>query len=545
MCLPWQLGCQAGNIADALVGDAIENMQAAVEQAVGQAVGQVGTMWVSVETPVLSGSGSTGIDVGPAPGSAELAQVLGYLTWVGFAVAIVSLIVLGVMVARGISQGQGAGILTRGFWLAAGVLVLGGGAGIVGTVMPSQPANVAGAAAFLQSSLWFYTGVFVVLSVIIGGIRMVLTQRADAGRDVLRSLFTFLVVSAMGVTVIGLLVVVSDRFSVWLLSNALSCDVEGNAACFGENLVGLLGIATEATDVTGTGAGALVPLMAIVVGLLAVLAALVQVVLMLARGGLLVLMAGLLPTVASFTSTETGRSWFWKAVSWTGAFILYKPVAAILYATGFQLVGTEWASDDALTTTLTGLLMMVLAVVALPAMMRFVTPVVGAAVGGAGGGALAAGALAAIPSGAAAISRTRGGGSADAGAPSGAPSSAKGAPGPGGSSGTGSSGPQGPGGASSQTQPSPTSGGSGGSSGSGGSPGQGASPAPAGGASGAGGVGAGAGATGAGAGAAASKAHPALAAARVAADGAKAAGAAVKQVGENASGESGGPSGSN
>ncbi|GMA33787.1 hypothetical protein GCM10025875_37790 [Litorihabitans aurantiacus] len=523
------------------------------------------------------------MDLGQAPGAAELTQVLSYITWIGFAVATLALILLGVMVARGVSRGQGAGILNRSFWFAAGVVVLGGGAAIVGAVMPTRPQNVAGTAAFLQSSLWYFTGALVVLSVIIGGIRMVITQRADAGKDVLRSLVTFLVVSALGVTITALLITVSDRFSVWILEQALDCPAGEDAACFGENLVRVLHMAEQGAGAGGDGSGAgptLVPLMIIVLGLIALLAALVQVVLMFARAGMLVLMTGLLPTVASFTSTETGRAWFWKAIGWTGAFIAYKPVAAIIYATGFQLVGSDWATSDPLQSTLTGLLMLGLAVVALPAMMRFVTPVVGAAAGGAGGGALAAGALAALPTGAAAIARLGGGGGGSGSgggaavstqaSPQGSNGSAgqggsQGAPGPAGSTSQGAgapapggtSSPGGAGGSQNGEQGASGSGGSKGGSG-GGSAGQSGSPGGRDGASGAsqggggagaaGGSGPGAGAAGGGASGAAagaaSKAHPVVAAASVAADGAKAAGAAAKQVGKDVSGEGGGPSGS-
>lgn len=119
---------------------------------------------------------------------------------------------------------------------------------------------------------------------------------------------------------------------------------------------------------------------------------------------MLVILAGILPLSASFTNTEMGKSWFKKCIAWLVAFILYKPAAAIVYAAAFQLVGTDVFSDDGtgLLAVLTGLMLMVIALFAMPALMRFVTPMVGAMAGGAGG-ALAVGALAALPSGAAAI----------------------------------------------------------------------------------------------------------------------------------------------
>ena len=74
-------------------------------------------------------------------------------------------------------------------------------------------------------------------------------------------------------------------------------------------------------------------------------------------------------------------------LGWLVAFILYKPAAAIVYAAAFQLAGTNVFQDDGtgFIAVLTGLILMVLALFAMPALMRFVTPLVGAMSAGAGG----------------------------------------------------------------------------------------------------------------------------------------------------------------
>jgi type IV secretion system protein TrbL len=102
------------------------------------------------------------------------------------------------------------------------------------------------------------------------------------------------------------------------------------------------------------------------------------------------------------------------------AFILYKPAAAIVYATAFQLVGSDLSMDDGtgLLKIITGVVMMVLALSALPALMRFLAPMVSQAGGGghtalalagAGGGALGEMATGAV--------RRVGGGAGKAGGP--------------------------------------------------------------------------------------------------------------------------------
>ncbi|MDX6728446.1 MAG: hypothetical protein QOK49_3251 [Baekduia sp.] len=253
------------------------------------------------------------------------------------------------------------------------------------------------AVSFLQGSLWWYMGAAAVLSVIVGGARMAIERKADPGRDVLRGLLTLAVVVGAGLTVIALSVAAADGFAGWIIDGSL----EGTD--FGQNVATMIGLSSRA--------GPLGPLLVIIFGLLAILASAVQIMLMVVRGGMLVILAGVLPLAAAFTSSETGRAWFRKCVGWLIAFILYKPVAAIVYATAFRLTGSDiYASDESgLLNVLVGLVLMILALVALPALMRFVTPMVAATAGGGGRSALGSAALAALPSGAIALG-SRGGG---------------------------------------------------------------------------------------------------------------------------------------
>ena len=189
-----------------------------------------------------------------------------------------------------------------------------------------------------------------VLSVIIAGIRMAWENRADPGKDLIKSLFTLLVVAGAGVTFTQLFITASDTFSVWLLQGSLKCDVATDKACFGKNITTLL--ALGANPATGGSLGAM---LVIILGIIASLAAFVQIVLMVARSGMLVILAGILPLSAAATNTEMGKGWFRKCLGWLIAFLLYKPAAAIVYAAAFQLVGSNiFADDDALVSILTG-----------------------------------------------------------------------------------------------------------------------------------------------------------------------------------------------
>lgn len=424
--------CYMQKGVEAVVGSAVENLASAVMEAFGRCVASLGTLWVNVGTPDLTGAGgSSPVRAGePSPGSAGVTTVLGYVTWVSLVVAVVSLVGLGMVVAVRMRRGEGLAAAGRlGLVLGAAVLVSSASA-LVSGLMPSAPSAAGGATLFLQSSLWWYMGAAAIASVVVGGARMAWEQRAEPGRQVLRGLMTLVVVAGAGTTVVSLLVAAADGFSLWVLSGSLACDVGADSACFGESLTRLLALGTL------PGTAQMGALMVILLGLAAVIASVVQIMLMVARGGMLVVLAGVLPLAASLTTTEAGRTWFRRCVAWIVAFVLYKPAAAVVYAAAFQLVGTPAFSDDGtgVLEVLSGLMLMVLALFALPALLRFVTPMVGAAAGG-GGGALAVGAMAAAPTGAMAVGRLASGSGSGPGA--GGPEGASGPQGPSGGRGGG------------------------------------------------------------------------------------------------------------
>jgi type IV secretion system protein TrbL len=225
---------------------------------------------------------------------------------------------------------------------------------------------------FVNSELGYWTLALAVLSVILGGTRMIWEQRGAPLKDLLRSLLTLTLVSGLGLAVISILVIAADAFSASIIDRATD----------GKGFAHAMAILVM-TNQTGVGVFIL-----IILGLVGLLASLVQIVLMIVRGGMLVILAGILPTTAAFTNTEMGRQWFQKAIGWTIAFILYKPAAAIVYAVAFKLMGSS--GGNVLLGSITGFALMIVALLALPALMRFVTPMVGAVASGSGGGAGAA-----------------------------------------------------------------------------------------------------------------------------------------------------------
>ncbi len=251
---------------------------------------------------------------------------------------------------------------------------------------PCQPSDTVG---FLQGDLKWLTVAVAAVSIAVGASRWVSdAQKGEqAGRELLGGLVRFVVVSGLGVTLIWMLVQIGDGFSTWIINQSLQCvTVNGQRSCsdFGANMTVLLGF-SSATAV-GLGWGMVV----ILLGLLAFVASMIQVLLMYMRGGLLVLFAGMLPLVAANWSTEMGRHQYKRGIAWTSAAVLYKPAAAIVYAGAFRLAGQNaFAGGGAIGSILSGLTMMIVALVALPALVRFIAPVTSAVAGGGMGGILA------------------------------------------------------------------------------------------------------------------------------------------------------------
>ncbi|MBO0810706.1 MAG: hypothetical protein J2P23_01530 [Microlunatus sp.] len=377
---------------DKLGQDALTRISNAIIDSNTRALTTLGTLWVRTKTPDLTRGPAPDIS-GHAGHAANIVTILGYATWIGLILAVFSLLALASLVAIRVRAGDGFAGAGRIGIILGGVLLLSGASSLVAQVLPAGPRGVGGATGFIQSSLWWYMAAAAIASVIIGAIRMIWEQRAEPGRDLLKSLLTLIVVAAGGVTMVNLLVTAADGFSGWVINNAMHC-APGDRQCFVDSVEHILKLGDQ---YAGTGTG---PLLMIIIGLVALLSDLVQVLLMIARSGMLVLLAGVLPIAAAATNTEMGKLWFKRCVAWLAAFLLYKPVASLIYAAAFKLVAHPLHSQDALLNTLTGVMLLLLAVLALPALLRFVAPMAGAASGGHASGAAVMMAAGRLPSGA-------------------------------------------------------------------------------------------------------------------------------------------------
>ena len=297
------------------------------------------------------------------------------------------------------------------------------------------------------------SGVVFFGSLIMAAMMLMLNSRGDDIRNIMMGIIKMVVVSGASFKVIDLMIDASDAFSKWVIETAIG-------AADGKFVTKLLDVAS----IQPSGIGWALIALGCLVG---IAANLIQFAMMECREAILPLVAGIIPLAASAALTDWGQQWLRKTTSWVISFIMMKPAAAIIYAVAIKMVsgasldpaqrykqqanhvigvvgrvlpsGVSVGED--MGTFIRGLIMMMLAAVALPALIRLITPAAEAM--GVGGGALAAAAGAvSVATGAVRVARSTGG-SGSAGPPGG--SGANGAPGDPGSGGA--MGPAGSGGA--------------------------------------------------------------------------------------------------
>lgn len=244
-----------------------------------------------------------------------------------------------------------------------------------------------GGAQALRGQLRWLALVVAMAGVLWGGLRMAIRRNSEPAWEVGTGIARIAAVSSLGFIVPQLLLQAGDEFSVWVLDAATSNQV-----------------ADRLTAVAALG-GVTAPGAVILGAILMIVAGVVQAMLMFFREGGIIILTGVLVLSAAGGMNSMSKSWFPKVSGWLLALILYKPMAALVYAAALNQIG---ASDDP-RNFLVGLAMLVLAIAALPAMMKlfsWAAPGAISSVSGMGGAAAAAGGAAAMG----AMARRGGGG---------------------------------------------------------------------------------------------------------------------------------------
>lgn len=241
------------------------------------------------------------------------------------------------------------------FWVAVPTIPLGDTQG-----------NASDPVAFLQGHTWWIWSTLMVFSVLYAAGQMIWSRKGQPLMELVAALIRSLLASSAGLGAVVILLQVGDSYSVWILDKS----IEGG---FTEGLKQLM----SAPRADG------LQIFIIVAGIIAMLVSLVQICLLIVRSALSVLLAGTLPLAYSATNTQWGKQWSQKHASWLIAFVLYKPVAATIYAAAFKVTGSAMTGKlegaaESIVGLMSGLVLMVAALFALPAMMRLIVPAVGA-----------------------------------------------------------------------------------------------------------------------------------------------------------------------
>lgn len=202
-------------------------------------------------------------------------------------------------------------------------------------------------------------------SVLVQAIRMTVSRKRDPAVNVGVGLVRYFVVATVGLVVLAGAVKAADDFSAWVVGQTM--------VDFSTRMKAVL----TAAVITN-------PFSLLAMGGLGYLLGAVQWVLGFIRQAGILVLAALLPLAASGSINESTKPWLNRMLPWLLTLVLYRPMAALIYMIGFTFLGT----GNDVTTVMTGLMVLVLAVVAMPAMMRFFSWA-GVSVTGGGGAAMA------------------------------------------------------------------------------------------------------------------------------------------------------------
>ena len=243
----------------------------------------------------------------------------------------------------------------------------------------------------VQQNTIYFVAVAGMIGTAIGIIRVVRTQSKDASVDLVMAMFSTVSVTAIGGTAATYLLKVSDLVSPWLMTQ-----ITGQGEDERQGLYESLAIMPDnqsAKFVIG------MAILSVILVMIAALASVVNAMFVIFSYGMIAVLVGLLPIFAAQSQTEAGKERFWKVIGWIFAAVLYKPTAAVIYGTGSLWIKGMVSEDqkgDAfgeMISLISGMVVICMACLALPALIRIVTVATTNQARGVGaGGAIAAGA---------------------------------------------------------------------------------------------------------------------------------------------------------
>src|SRR5664280_3705436 len=211
----------------------------------------------------------------------------------------------------------------------------------------------------LRSDLGWITGAVAVGGILFAAGRMMWSRSSKPAVQLAMGLGRLVFASFVLLPTIVLVTQFGDAFSTWVISRS-------NGARFGGTMAGIT-----------AGLAAIDPWLLFLIAAVGSISGLVQIAFMLLRLAVLIILAGVIPTLAASSMTETGEHAYTKALHWLFGFTIYKPLAALVYAGAFLSIGR----GGSVMEVLAGLMLIIVAIVALPALLKIVHPAADAVIG--------------------------------------------------------------------------------------------------------------------------------------------------------------------
>lgn len=234
-----------------------------------------------------------------------------------------------------------------------------------GSVQPSATlAHTFGALSWIIIAL-------TVISLMVAIVRMFWTLEAGESKVVVRMMINLIASTTVILGMTVLMLEFADKASPWLLTriSGYKDDELNSGEKFAEALMGI--DMSGSKGVTLFADLALIGLILLVITFFGVL---MQIIFMLVRNPLIVAMCAFLPLFAASSGTRGGQERFNKALAFLIAFVIYKPVAAILLGIGLRMLKPLDAEENPLLTFLSGAILVALTGFALPAMVKLFVP---------------------------------------------------------------------------------------------------------------------------------------------------------------------------
>ncbi|MDR3128328.1 MAG: hypothetical protein LBT99_03270 [Bifidobacteriaceae bacterium] len=359
----------------------------------------IGGLWINSPEPPIT-KGDAGTAASQDTNSYNFFNTLGgYLFWIAMIIAAISFMILIVKGVRSYQAGNGlADVLNKSGFIFIGVFLLSAGSGIMLALIPNSSPN-AGVAGWIQNQTWELMISIAVICFIVGCIKIIVTQREEDINSLIWSVLRLLGYICISTTILNLGLLASDSFAKSILQSAynLPINVEANNDILNQGL-GIMGVLAPALFIGESFniVGGLVILI-IVIGLLLLIVSGVEALLLMFRSAVIMVLAGILPISSAGLNSESGDRLRKRLLGTTMAFLLYKPVGALILATGVKYLTTVNYVSDIASTLLFTLAITLLGVIALGAMISLFSPDMGAGSslgfmeGAAAGGLIASG----------------------------------------------------------------------------------------------------------------------------------------------------------